>query len=92
MSITPGNWSVGKVGGAVVSDTIPGDYRLGSTGHDDTEHYGGFLIAESMRSKDAEFLASCKELLLQAAMVVKDVNRDDLESVRNLKATISKFI
>lgn len=59
---TPGTWSVGKHGGEVISDQIPSDYIPGS-GHDATEHYGGFLIAESVHSRDVHLLAASKVLL-----------------------------
>jgi hypothetical protein len=91
MSITVGNWSVGTHGSTVVSDVIP-ENHLDNMGRDDLKYYGGFLIAESMRKDDAAFLANCKNILLQAAIVVKEVNRGDLESVRELERMIAEYI
>ena len=93
MSITIGNWMVGKTGDTVVSDQIPESYKDNhNDGRTATDYYGGFLIGESIRPDDAKFLAASKNLLLQAAQVVKEINRDDLESVRELKKMISQFI
>lgn len=89
--ITPGNWSVGKLPSTIISDTIPENYPH-DAGRDSKEYYGGFLIAESIQRGDAIFLAQAKNLLLQAALVVNDVNRSDLQSVQDLKALINQFI
>lgn len=92
MALTFGNWSVGKSHGVVVSDTVPNDYKKGS-GHDEVDYYGGFLLAESVGNKDdAELFAQSKNILLLAAQVVKEVNRNDLKSVRDLKNIIDKFL
>lgn len=58
---TKGNWSVGRVSSTVVSDKVPDDYKPGS-GHDSTDYYGGFLIAESMKKDDAKLLSAAPEM------------------------------
>lgn len=92
MAITHGNWTTGKLGGTVISDTTPVDYNPDS-GHDDAEYYGGFLLAESVgNNDDAKLFAESKNLLVLAAQVVKEVNRNDLRSVRELDAIIKKYL
>lgn len=60
---TPGNWTVGKTGGTVVSDQPLPDYTLNG-GHDHVDYYGGHLIAESIwRTEDARLIAAAPELL-----------------------------
>ena len=60
---TPGNWTVGKTGGTVVSDQPLPDYTLNG-GHDHVDYYGGHLIAESIwRAEDAVLIAAAPELL-----------------------------
>lgn len=94
MALTPGNWFVNERG-EVISDTVPQRFLEASRtyGHDDLAYYGGFLLAESLSNRsDAELFAASKNILLMAAEVIKDVNREDLDSIKNLKAVISKFI
>jgi hypothetical protein len=69
--LTEGTWTVGKTG-CVVSN-IPNEAdRYGSTtGHGETEHYGGFLVAESCRLKDAKMMAASKDLLFALKIVLK---------------------
>ncbi|WP_261316177.1 hypothetical protein [Burkholderia dolosa] len=66
---TGGNWSIGR-GGCVVTDVpIPG--AVGS-GHDAVEHYGGYLIAESIyRPADGHVLAAAREMR-ETLMAVSD--------------------
>lgn len=60
---TPGNWTVGKTGGTVVSDQPLPNYSLNG-GHDHVDYYGGHLIAESIwRAEDARLIAAAPELL-----------------------------
>lgn len=60
---TPGPWRIGNITGTVVADhSIPTDGRV--TGHNDTDYYGGHLIAESIwRREDSELIAAAPELL-----------------------------
>ena len=56
---TPGPWQIGKNFGSVVCDTpVPG-----IRGSDDTEYYGGHLIAESVTEANARLIAAAPELL-----------------------------
>ncbi|WP_259568517.1 hypothetical protein [Burkholderia thailandensis] len=59
---TAGNWYIGDRGGCVVSDLpVPG--AIGS-GHNDVEHYGGYLICESVwRPADAAVLAAARDAI-----------------------------
>lgn len=60
---TPGNWTLGKTGGTVVSDQPLPNYTARG-GHDETRYYGGHLIAESIwREEDAHLIAAAPELL-----------------------------
>lgn len=60
---TPGNWTVGKTGGTVVSDQPLPNYSING-GHDHVDYYGGHLIAESIwRAEDARLIAAAPELL-----------------------------
>jgi hypothetical protein len=61
MKHTPGNWTAGN--GIVITDKIPKDYKPGS-GHDETDYYGGFLIAESVNVRDVNLIAAAPELLM----------------------------
>jgi hypothetical protein len=54
----------GRQGGTVVSEKIPDWFKPNSTGHDDVEYYGGFLIAESIANEaDAKLIAAAPDLL-----------------------------
>lgn len=59
------NWSVGKCGGCVITDTPDGLSE--STGHSGTqahEHFGGALICESIfRKKDAALISAAPDML-----------------------------
>lgn len=93
MALTPGKWQVGThISSTVVSDTVPSDYSS-DAGHDHAQYYGGFLLAESIGNQDdAALFAESKEILQLAAQVIREVNRADLSSVRQLEAKIKKFI
>ncbi|SIT25294.1 hypothetical protein [Achromobacter sp. MFA1 R4] len=60
---TPGNWTVGKTGGAVVSDQPLPNYSING-GHDHVDYYGGHLIAESIwRAEDARLISAAPDLV-----------------------------
>jgi hypothetical protein len=60
-SFTPGPWRLGNSHGIVIADTPVNE---GGTGHDDTDYYGGYLIAESIaKVSDAKLIAAAPELL-----------------------------
>ena len=69
--LTEGTWSVGKTGCVVSNIGNILDRNGSSTGHDETEYYGGFLIAESCRIKDAQMMAASKDLLFALKMIMK---------------------
>jgi hypothetical protein len=58
---TPSPWRDSSVDGnryaALVSDTMPAGRNPGG-GWDETEHYGGYLIAESVQPQDRQHIAS----------------------------------
>jgi hypothetical protein len=57
---TPGPWREGKNYGAVVSDSpIEG----GPLGADDVEHYGGYLICESVAKCNNPIIAAAPDML-----------------------------
>lgn len=91
MALTPGNWKTIKAG-EVISDQAPAGYNKES-GHADVTYYGGYLLAESVGNPtDAKLFAQSKNILIAAAELIRDVNREDLPSVRNLKKIITEFI
>lgn len=73
MEYSKGNWIVGKTVGAVVTD-CPDGFPT-KTGHDDTEYYGGYLIAESiLKPADAHLITAAPDLL--------KANKETLEYLR----------
>lgn len=69
MEHSKGNWQLGKnsngenVYGAVVTDD--GDGFNPSTGHSDIEHYGGYLICESvMKEADRRLISAAPDMLI----------------------------
>lgn len=56
-----GNWKRGKTGGCVVSDV----QTLVGTGHDSVDYYGGYLVAESIPTKEYVALISAAPELLE---------------------------
>lgn len=62
MEYSKGNWQIGKTGGTVITDCPEG--FTATTGHDATESYGGYLIAESiLKPADAHLIAAAPDLL-----------------------------
>jgi hypothetical protein len=59
--ISQGNWSLGKLGGVVVTDS--GEGFPVNSGHGENDYYGGYLIAESILKKgDAQAIAAVPEM------------------------------
>ena len=86
---TPGPWQIGKNFGSVVCDTpVPG-----ISGSDDTEYYGGHLIAESVTEANARLIAAAPELLeaLKELMVAADrVSAEPVTWLGKARAAIAK--
>ncbi|HET6499041.1 MAG TPA: hypothetical protein VFH17_08335 [Coriobacteriia bacterium] len=60
---TGGTWRPStKSGGAIVSDIVLDEPYL-NTGHNETEYYGGHLIAESVRANNRPIIAAAPEML-----------------------------
>ena len=60
---TGGTWRPStKSGGAIVSDIVLDEPYL-DTGHNETEYYGGHLIAESVRANNRPIIAAAPEML-----------------------------
>lgn len=56
VTFAQGEWKEGNIRGSIVTDApFAGEF----SGYDDIEHYGGYLIAESV--------ATCNQSILQAA-------------------------
>ncbi len=64
-----GSWRLGKHGGTVVADSRTG--KKPGAGHDDVDYYGGFLVCESIATREIaqaitalpDLLAVCKEVI-----------------------------
>ena len=59
------NWSIGKMGGTVITDTTDGlPENSGHMGTDANKYYGGALVCESIwRRKDAVLISAAPDLL-----------------------------
>lgn len=90
MSITPGNWSLGKHGGTVVSDRPPPPHGPRRADH---AYYGGELIAESIASQaDACLIANAKQLFEKAKIVVmKWLNLDTPDGDYRMRVAIREM-
>ncbi len=73
----PGNWSMGKNGGCIVSDQMPDRFRYTTEDYKrEAEYYGGYLIAESIPTKeDARLIAASKRLLEKAINLYQQVEK-----------------
>lgn len=60
---TPGNWSVGKHSGVVVTDNQEAADLQSRDSKDSLDWYGGPLICESCRNADAKLIAAAPDLL-----------------------------
>jgi hypothetical protein len=60
MTHTPGPWRVGKVGEVVVAD-LP--FEGAPDGYDAIDHYGGYLVAESVAPGNRLLIAAAPDLL-----------------------------
>lgn len=98
MAHTKGNWTIGKFGGSVVTDIIPEDYKTGS-GHDATDYYGGFLIAESIRDQDKKLIAAAPDLLEACKQLIDAphfehfaarLNNQEMKGIEMIKVAIKK--
>jgi hypothetical protein len=70
MEFSKGKWKEGKHWGTVVTDDGEGFPR--KVGHDETEYYGGYLIAESVAKKaDVKLISSAPDLLKVAQELLK---------------------
>ena len=83
---TPGPWQIGKNFGSVVCDTpVPG-----IRGSDDTEYYGGHLIAESVTEANARLIAAAPELLEALQDMVSDHASLSAATLAFARAAIAK--
>jgi len=59
------NWSIGKNGGTVITDTPDGlQENSGHSGTEAFDYYGGALVCESIwRKKDASLISAAPDLL-----------------------------
>ena len=81
MTHSKGNWKVGNCN-SVVTDN--GEGFPNHTGHNDTEYYGGYLIAESiLKPADAHLIAAAPDLL--------NANKENLEFLRWIASKSLEF-
>lgn len=67
------NWSKGKIGGTVITDTTDGlTDNSGHTGADADKYYGGALICESVwRKKDVALISAAPDMLEALIEIMK---------------------
>jgi hypothetical protein len=73
MDIINEKWSLSKKLDAVV---ITDAAAPAGTGHDETEYYGGYLVAESIRPHHRSLIAAAPDLL-RALVMVRDADDDN---------------
>lgn len=87
MKHTPGPWKVGKYKTTVVSEhkveVTPASNLIGHDGGaNDTEYYGGSLIAESiLRDENAKLIAAAPEMYEVLIGLTLVENEDELDDV-----------
>ncbi|MCE7039173.1 hypothetical protein [Dyadobacter sp. CY312] len=87
---TPGPWKVSKVGSAVVACSTP-DNPIGGRHHlDHSDHYGGYLVAESIPDKDASLIAAAPDLL-KVAIDYLEMRDRLLHTMHDTESFESKF-
>lgn len=71
------NWSIGKPGGCVITDTPDGlPKESGHSGQDANKYYGGSLVCESIwRKKDAALISAAPDMLEALQEIENDDNR-----------------
>ena len=95
MSHTPGPWKHSKSTGAIISDTRPTDADLfGRDGADCLDHYGGYVVAESVLPLDQSLIAAAPDLLAACEMALRWMGLctldDEQETSEALRAAIAK--
>ncbi|MBA7546017.1 hypothetical protein ES705_38399 [subsurface metagenome] len=73
MKHKPGSWRLGKRGDTVVADSRTAERPgAGHDDHDDIEYYGGYLVCESIATKEiAQLIAKAPELLSEGQARIK---------------------
>jgi len=88
------NWSIGKNGGTVITDTPDGlPENSGHSGTDAHKYYGGALVAESIwRKKDVALISAAPDML-EALQNLENDNNSIPEPIWNMvKKAIHKAI
>lgn len=79
---TPGPWRIGKCYGSVVADfPVPG-----IRGSDETESYGGHLVAESISTQNRALIAAAPDLLEALVEMVEWLEQGDHEGPMHTRA------
>jgi len=90
-----GAWNVGKILSTV--DTNAREGFEGKSGHDATEYYGGYLIAESiMKKADAQLIAASRDLLYASQQMVEASLSGDkdrcIDALQNMAVAVQKAL
>ncbi|WP_437918552.1 hypothetical protein [Sphingobacterium sp. LRF_L2] len=84
MRYSRGKWTIGKTGGAVV--TNDGFGFPDRTGHSDIVHYGGYLIAESIyKVEDAQLISAVPDMLEALKIAVGIVEKEPTKFTKEEK-------
>lgn len=89
---TPGPWRQGSPLDAVVSDSPTcRDYLTRYTSDDEREHYGGYLIAESIAPQDRALIIAAPDLLAACKLTLERLFSEGMQGGKAaLEAAVAK--